>query len=234
MTEPPPLHQATPRELKARLAAERGGSPFLVYADDAGRQQIVVLDASAQRRIIVGRGGEVDVSLGWDTDVSRLHAELEHLGGRWTVADDGLSRNGTYLNGERLRGRRRLAEHDRLRFGATTVVYRAPVAAQATTTDRTSIGTDAAQIAISAAQRRVLLALARPVLAEGSFATPATNRQIAEELFLSVDAVKTHLRGLTVKFGIADLPQNRKRARLVELALQHGEISERDLEGGAA
>jgi DNA-binding NarL/FixJ family response regulator len=79
----------------------------------------------------------------------------------------------------------------------------------------------------------VLLALARPVLAEGSYATPATNRQIAEELFLSIDAVKTHLRALTVKFGIADLPQNRKRARLVELALQNGEISERDLGDGA-
>jgi hypothetical protein len=43
-------------------------------------------------------------------------------------------------------------------------------------------------------------------------------------------AVKTHLRTLAVKFGIADPPQNRKRARLVELALQNGEISERDLE----
>ena len=230
MTDPPPLHQATPSELKARLEAERAGRPFLVYADDGGRQQLVVLDAGRQARMIVGRGTEVDVSLHWDTDVSRLHAELEHLGGRWTVADDGLSRNGTYLNGERLRGRRRLAEHDRLRFGATTVIYRAPSTAQATRTEGTSVGTDAAPPSISAAQRRVLLALARPVLAEGSFATPATNRQIAEELFLSVDAVKTHLRALTVKFGIADLPQNRKRARLVELALHNGEISERDLD----
>ncbi len=230
MTEPPPLHQATPSELKARLDAERAGRPFLVFADEAGRQQLVVLDAGRQARMIVGRGAEVDVSLPWDTDVSRLHAELEHLGGRWTVADDGLSRNGTYLNGERLRGRRRLAEHDRLRFGATTVIYRAPSTARATTTQGTSVGVDAAPPSISAAQRRVLLALARPVLAEGSFATPATNRQIAAELFLSVDAVKTHLRALTMKFGIADLPQNRKRARLVELALHNGEISERDLD----
>ncbi len=233
MTDPTPLHQATPVELKARLAAEREGRPFLLYTDDAGRQQIVVLDAERQGRVIVGRGSEVDVNLEWDTDVSRLHAEIEHLGGRWTVADDGLSRNGTYLNGERLRGRRRLAERDRLRFGATNVVYRAPVAARPTTTQGTSIGVDAPELAITAAQRRVLLALARPVLAAGSYVTPATNRQIAEELFLSVDAVKTHLRALTVKFGIADLPQNAKRARLVELALQNGEISERDLGAGA-
>ena len=232
MTDPTPLHQATPTELKARLAAERLGHPFLLYTDDAGRQQIVVLDAQRQGRIIVGRGSEVDVNLEWDTDVSRLHAEIEHLGGRWTVADDGLSRNGTYLNGERLRGRRRLAERDRLRFGATHVLYRAPVA-RSTTMQRTSIGVDAPELAITATQKRVLLALARPVLAEGSYATPATNRQIAEELFLSIDAVKTHLRALSVKFGIGDLPQNRKRARLVELALQNGAISERDLGDGA-
>ena len=73
------------------------------------------------------------------------------------------------------------------------------------------------------------MALARPCLVEGAFATPATNREIAAELFLSVEAVKTHLRALTVKFGIQDLPQNRKRARLVELALQRGEISAPDL-----
>ena len=136
------------------------------------------------------------MNLEWDTDVSRLHAEIEHLGGRWTVADDGLSRNGTYLNGERLRGRRRLAERDRLRFGATHVVYRARRGARRRQPRRTSIGVDAPELAITAAQRRVLLALARPVFAEGSYATPATNRQIAEELFLRVDAVKTHLRAL--------------------------------------
>ena len=77
----------------------------------------------------------------------------------------------------------------------------------------TSIRIARAELSISAAQRRVLLALARPVLAEVSSRRPATNRHIAEELFLSIDAVKTHLRALTVKFGIADLPQNRKRVR---------------------
>jgi hypothetical protein len=30
VTDPPPLHQATPSELKARLEAERAGRPFLV------------------------------------------------------------------------------------------------------------------------------------------------------------------------------------------------------------
>jgi pSer/pThr/pTyr-binding forkhead associated (FHA) protein len=223
-----PLHQASPSELKARLEAERSGIPFLLYADDEGRQRIVVLEPG-RSIVVVGRGSGADVCLDWDTDVSRVHAELANLGGAWTLADDGLSRNGTYVNGERVRGRRRLVERDRLRFGTTTVIYRAPVVARPTTTQSTSLGVETEGVAISPAQRRVLIALARPYLSEGGFATPATNRQIADELFLSVPAVKTHLRALAEKFGVEDLPQNRKRARLVELALQRGEISERDL-----
>ncbi len=62
---------------------------------------------------------------------------------RWTIADDGLSRNGTYVNGDRIRGRRRLAERDQLRFGETSVVFRAPAAgARPTRTQTTSLGTD--------------------------------------------------------------------------------------------
>ena len=53
----------------------------------------------------------------------------------------------------------------------------------------------------------------------------------ADELHLTVDAVKTHLRVLFIKFEIAALPQNQKRARLVELALERGNLSDRDLAG---
>ena len=77
-------------------------------------------------------------------------------------------------------------------------------------------------------QRRVLIALCRP-LRDGGFGTPATNQQIAAEVFLSVDAVKMHLRALFAKFELADLPQNQKRAKLAERAFQSGEISRRDL-----
>ena len=82
---------------------------------------------------------------------------------------------------------------------------------------------------VSPGQLRVLLALCRPFKDGAAFATPATNQQIAEELHLSVDAVKTHLRALFEKFGVEGLPQNRKRVGLVERALGSGLISERDL-----
>jgi hypothetical protein len=71
-------------------------------------------------------------------------------------------------------------------------------------------------------QLGILAALCRPLAAGNHFATPATNQEIADEVFLSVDAVKGHLRTLYRKFGIEDLPHNRKRARLVELAIEGG------------
>jgi hypothetical protein len=73
-------------------------------------------------------------------------------------------------------------------------------------------------------QLAILAALCRPIAAGSKYATPATNQEIAEEVFLSVDAVKGHLRTLYRKFGVEDLPQNQKRARLVELAIEGGYV----------
>jgi pSer/pThr/pTyr-binding forkhead associated (FHA) protein/DNA-binding CsgD family transcriptional regulator len=215
----------TASELKAVIEAERQGRPFLVYRDGDGTQHIHPLDEVD--RITVGRGDPSDIWIDWDTEVSRLHAELERLGENWTIADDGLSRNGTHLNGEKVVGRRRLRDGDVIRFGRTLATYRQPLVGDVTETEVASQVLDRASL--SEAQRRVLLALCRPFKGSSGYVTPATNQQIADELFLSVDAVKTHLRALFAKFGIEDLPQNQKRVRLVELALKSGVITPRDL-----
>ena len=89
--------------------------------------------------------------------------------------------------------------------------------------------TAASTITLTDTQRKILIALSRPFREGSHYATPATNQQIADEVFLSLDSVKGHLRALFEKFGIGDLPQNQKRVRLVELALRHGVISVRDL-----
>ena len=65
---------------------ERGEVPFLLYADGTGAQRIVTL-AADRTRVVVGRSTRADLCLDWDSDVSRVHAELEHLGGVWTIAD---------------------------------------------------------------------------------------------------------------------------------------------------
>ena len=216
----------SPVELKAQIEAERAGEPFLVYRDGAGVQLLFVLHPGIDR-ISVGRGAGSDVCLEWDTEVSRLHAELERIGDDWTVSDDGLSRNGTHVNGERVVGKRRLRDGDMVRFGRTVASFRQPRDAGHT---ETKVASDLFErAALSDAQRRVLIALCRPFKDSGGYVTPATNQQIADELFLSVDAIKTHLRALFGKFGIEDLPQNQKRVRLVELALNSGVVTPRDL-----
>jgi pSer/pThr/pTyr-binding forkhead associated (FHA) protein len=216
----------SPVELKAQIEAERKGQPFLIYRDAENRQQIMTLGSDLERAT-VGRASSTDVCLVWDTEVSRLHAELGRIGGDWTVSDDGLSRNGTHVNGERLLGRRRLHDGDVVRFGRTITVFRQPLAADITETDVASEVLSRASL--SEAQRRVLVALCRPFKEATGYVTPATNQQVADELFLSVDAVKTHLRALFGKFGIEDLPQNQKRIRLVELAVRGGIVTPRDL-----
>ena len=102
-------HSASPQELRERIEAERRGRPFLVFRDDEREQRILELDGRGER-LSVGRGLSNQLSLPWDTEVSRLHAELECIAGEWTVSDDGLSRNGTYVNGQRVSGRHRLRD----------------------------------------------------------------------------------------------------------------------------
>jgi pSer/pThr/pTyr-binding forkhead associated (FHA) protein len=219
------LHQATPAELSERLAAERRGAPFIVFRDDRGGQRIVEL--LGRDRVSVGRSAECDVALTWDHKVSRLHAQLERVGSQWLVADDGLSSNGTFIAGERVTGRRRLRDGDVLRLGATSLAFRQP-AAGAVVTTQLSDQRDAA-VRVTDAQRRVLVALCRPFKYDARAATPATNPQIAAELYLTVAAVKTHLRALFHAFGIDALPQQEKRRKLVALAFATGLVSDRDL-----
>lgn len=218
-------HAATPEELRERIEAERRGRPFLVLRDEAGAQRLVGLD-TAPGRISIGRSPGNEIALPWDTEVSRLHAELECTAGEWTLADDGLSRNGTYLNGARISGRQRLRDGDVVRVGRTTIAFRRPASEDSLPTRVASGGVTIGEL--PPMQRRVLVALARPYKLD-EFATPATNQQIADEVHLSVDAVKAHLRALFERFGIAHLPQNQKRSRLVAEALQAGVVSARDL-----
>ena len=215
---------ATAVELKAQIEAERDGRPFLMYRDEGGGQRLVFMDRGP---LSIGRRAATDLSLGWDNQVSGLHAVLELVGGECTLVDDGLSRNGSYVNGERVHGRRRLRDGDMLRFGNTVVQYREPVAEVGDST--VAAADQLTSASLSDAQRRVLTSLCRPFKDGSDFATPATNQQIADELFLSVDAVKTHLRALFAKFDVEDLPQNRKRLALAERALQSGLVSARDL-----
>ena len=94
---------ATAAELKAELEAERAGAPFLIHRDAGAIHRIVALGRGGQS-FWIGRRPSADLCLAWDDEVSRMHAQLEPVGGEWTLVDDGLSRNGSFVNGERVAG----------------------------------------------------------------------------------------------------------------------------------
>ena len=71
-------------------------------------------------------------------------------------------------------------------------------------------------------QSLILVALCRPLIAEGDGALPATNQAIADDVHLSVEGVKGQLRTLSTRFGCGELPQNRKRLALAQRAVRAG------------
>jgi hypothetical protein len=203
--------------LESRHARLYSAMAYLLYRDADGDERTAPLERG---RLVIGRRSASDLPLPWDEEVSRVHCEVEWIGGEWTVSDSGLSRNGTFVNDRRVTERRRLRDGDAIRAGSTRLVFRDPAAA-------TSAGTvDAAShpelAPLSERQRAILAALARPFVDAPGLATPATNREIADAVHLSVDAVKGHLRVLYQRFGLDELPQHAKRVRLAELTLQEG------------
>jgi hypothetical protein len=154
----------------------------------------------------VGRGQGADIRLD-DPSVSPLHAELVRRGPYVYVADLGLSRNGTRVNGRPV-ARRVLEEGDVLTFG----------------TARCRIGgLPAEDLAEEAELRRaaapeltrremdVLSSLCRPALSDEAFAMPAAAREIAGDLVVTEAAVKQHLLRLYQKFRIPEGPNRRTR-----------------------
>ena len=122
-------HQASPAELEERVVAEHAGDPFILYRDGHGRQRMVTLAEGFEYTI--GRNPDTDIPIAWDEQVSGLHAELRHAGGNWLILDDGLSRNGTRVNGESVQGHRRLRDADQISLGQTGLTYRDPLQTQA-------------------------------------------------------------------------------------------------------
>lgn len=154
----------------------------------------------------VGRGKGADIRL-QDPSVSRLHAELVRRGPYVYVADLGLSRNGTRVNGRPV-ARRVLEEGDVLSFGA------ARCRIGGLEQEEISPESELRRSAVPELTRReldVLTSLCRPALSDEAFATPATAHQIAADLVVTEAAVKQHLLRLYQKFRIPEGPNRRTR-----------------------
>lgn len=229
MPYPVPTTNQSAAELKRQIELEREGQPFVVYREPGGQQRVVSL--AGRERLVIGRDTNTDVTIEGDDAISRLHAELVRVAGSWVVDDDGLSTNGTFVDGERLLSRHRLSDRDLIAVGGTGLLYRDPNQAGSSGRKTRAARTDEAAIpSIGNVQRRVLIALCRP-LANGSAiaSVPASNQAIAAELHMSVGAVKANLRVLFEKFGVDGLVQNQKRAALAERALRLGAVRPSEL-----
>jgi pSer/pThr/pTyr-binding forkhead associated (FHA) protein len=219
MDTPLALDLATPEDLEARREAEKLGSPFLLLRDDHGAQRIIELDERAGS-VTVGRRHEADLPLAWDPEVSRLHAELEYKAGEWTLCDDGFSQNGTYVNGLRIHGRRRLTDGDLVRIGQTAIAFCDP--------SNSGLGVTLAPGELGVApkfseqQQRILRGLCRPLLGDGEGVNPASDAEIAAETGIPEEIVTTELDHLGRSFGLMDMPAPDRRAEIALLALRSG------------
>ena len=155
----------------------------------------------------VGRGLGVDLML-TDPTVSRLHAELVRRGPYVYVADLGLSRNGTLVNGRPVT-RALLGPRDVVAFGAV----RGRVTGVPDSPDDDNTGPLGLHVApeLTRRERDVLVVLCRPALESTAFATPATTREVAGALVVTEAAVKQHLLRLYAKFDIPEGPERRTR-----------------------
>jgi hypothetical protein len=198
------------------------GVPFLTYRDEDGEERVFPL-GEGRRSVTIGRRREADLSFPGDPEMSRLHAELVLRAGEWTIWDDGVSQNGTWVNGMRLAGRRRLANGDVLRLGRTTVEFCDPgplvygptmVPGQLSATPR-----------FSEQQQRILQALCRPLFADGEGINPASDEEVASATGIPVEAVTVELDHLGRSLGLEDMPHEDQRAEVALLAMRSGLVS---------
>jgi hypothetical protein len=163
----------------------------------------------------IGRGLGVDVHLD-DPSVSRLHAEIVRRGPYVYVADLGLSRNGTRVNGRPV-ARRVLDDGDVLSFGSARCrvegIFSEDLAAEAEV--RRS-----AKAELTRRELDVLVSLCRPALSEDAFVSPASPKEIAGDLVVTEAAVKQHLLRLYVKFRIPE--GTNRRAKLANEVIALG------------
>jgi hypothetical protein len=175
-------------------------------------------------RLTIGRSEDNGLALPQEPLVSRLHAVLERFGPGWCVRDLG-SRNGTWVNGERIVGERALRSGDEIRLGSARLRFRADSRTQSGPTE-----TGAPPPELTRRERDVLKALCRPLVSGGMFTEPASIRQMAAELVVTEAAIKQHLARLYDKFDVG-AGEERRRLALANEALLRGAVSLAELRG---
>ena len=177
-------------------------------------------------QLTVGHDASNDISIDDDPTVSQLHAVLQRYGSGWSLKDVGSS-NGTFVNGERILGERRLRAGDEIRVGRTVLTFRSDEAGE-----RSATASGEPPPQLTRRERDVLVALCRPVLSADVFTEPASIREIAGRLVVTEAAIKQHLVNLYDKFAVHD-EGSRRRVTLANEAIRRGAVSFADLKADA-
>jgi pSer/pThr/pTyr-binding forkhead associated (FHA) protein len=195
--------------------------PCLVYLDPTSCHRSFPL--SDRGVVTLGRRPEADVCLPWDVGISRLHAELIHRAGEWLIADDGLSQNGTLVNGLPVEGRRRLRDGDLITVGQTSLTFCDPDADSSDGADVTmSLPEMSPSWTYSEQQQQILRELCAPLCADGEGVQPAHDADIADALSLDERIVSAELDAVARSFGYTELTADERRLRTALTALRSG------------
>lgn len=113
--------EQTPRVARPAAPAQRA------YSSPRSAKPQVVLEINGQSYscnlpVTLGRSSQADIMVD-DTGVSRRHLEIIEQDGVYLAVDLG-STNGSYLNGEKLVGRRELSQGSVLSMGRARIVFR--------------------------------------------------------------------------------------------------------------
>jgi pSer/pThr/pTyr-binding forkhead associated (FHA) protein len=174
---------------------------------------------------IVGRSPEVWLSLE-DKNVSKLHAKLSPVAGRWAIEDLG-SRNGTWVNGDRIVQMRIFCHGDYIQLGSTTLHFRDP----SLNTDSTTSPKRAAP-PLTPREREVLIELCRPFFSSNLVKKATGRRDMATAMYTGEAAIQQHLGHLYDKFFIDGVGE--RRDLLAVAVIEAGIIGPKDYRDGSA
>jgi pSer/pThr/pTyr-binding forkhead associated (FHA) protein len=195
-------------------------SSHLEVSKPSGRELVPLTG----QRVTLGKALTNDVPLDHDETVSRLHAVLENLGFAWSIRDMG-SRNGTYLNGERITAERVLRSGDEVRVGKCRVIFWEVKQTGDGRLDEETVMAQPMELPPRLTPREldVLVVLCRPLVSDDPFPEPASVKRMAGELYVTEAAVKQHLQNLYDKFTIPS--EGDRRVRLANEALRRGAVT---------
>jgi pSer/pThr/pTyr-binding forkhead associated (FHA) protein len=173
-------------------------------------------------RVTIGKSETNAVALEHDGTVSRIHAVLENLGFSWSIRDLG-SRNGTYINGEKIAAERVLRSGDEIRVGTSRLVFWAVKESGEPASKDETLSAEPAPPRLTPRELEVLVVLCRPLVSDAPFPGPASVRDMAQALVVTDAAIKQHLQNLYDKFDVPT--EGERRLRLANEAIRRGAVT---------